>query len=69
MEKQVKKYTFTPVIRLIEMLEPSDKARKYIKNLVNIYESEGYLADAKVVRTILNVWDGKDVPMAVMNKN
>ena len=69
MEKQIKEYTFKPVIRLIEMLEPSDKAKKYIENLANIYESEGYLADAKVVRTVLRVWDGKDVPMATQDKS
>lgn len=54
-----KPYSFKSIPRLLEMIEPSDKAKAYCKKLINSLNEEGYTADAKVVGECLKMMNGQ----------
>ena len=70
LEKQgeQKGYTFKSIPRLLDMIEPSDKANAYCQKLIDTLAKEGYDTDAKIVEEVLKGWNGEDVPMAVMDE-
>ena len=64
-----KEYTFKSLPRLLEMIEPSSRAKAYCQKLIDTLIEEGYPADAKIVGECLKQMNGEDVPMAVMDEN
>jgi hypothetical protein len=71
LEKQdkQKEYTFKSLPRLLEMIEPTNKAKAYCQKLIDSLIEEGYSTDAKIVGERLKQMNGEDVPMAVMDEN
>ena len=69
LEKQgkQKEYTFKSIPRLLDMIEPSDRAKTYCQKLIDTLAKEGYNTDVKIVEEVLKGWNGEDVPMAVMD--
>jgi hypothetical protein len=65
---QVKEYTFKSIPRLLDMIEPSDRAKAYCQKLIDTLAKEGYNTDVKIVEEVLKGWNGEDVPMAVMDE-
>ena len=63
-----KKFAFKAIPRLLEMIEPTDRAKAYIAKLADTLEVEGYSTDAKIVRVSLKIMNGEKVPMATMDK-
>ena len=70
LEKQgePKEYTFKSLPRLLDMIEPSDRAKAYCQKLIGALVREGYNTDAKIVGECLKQMNGEDVPMAVMDE-
>ena len=70
LEKQgePKEYTFKSIPRLLNMIEPSDRAKAYCQKLIGSLVREGYNTDAKIIDEVLKGWNGEDVPMAVMDE-
>lgn len=70
LEKQgkQKEYTFKSIPRLLDMIEPTSKAKAYCQKLINTLKEEGYNTDAKIVEEVLKGWNGENVPMAVMDE-
>ena len=70
LEKQgeQKEYTFKSIPRLLEMMEPTDRAKAYCQKLIDTLAKEGYNTDAKIVGECLKQMNGEDVPMAVMDE-
>ena len=69
LEKQGKKeFTFKSIPRLLEMIEPTDRAKSYCQKLIDSLVKEGYSTDAKVVGECLKQMNGEDVPMAIMDE-
>jgi hypothetical protein len=62
-----KMFTFKAIPRLLEMIEPTDRAKAYIAKLADTLEVEGYLTDAKIVRERIKIMNGEKVPMATMD--
>ena len=62
-----KKYTFKVIPRLLEMIEPTDRAKEYCQKLIDSLTLEGYASDAKIVGGILKGWNGEKVAMATMD--
>ncbi len=62
------RFTFKAIPRLLEMIEPTDRAKAYIAKLADILEVEGYSTDAKIVRECLKIMNGEKVPMATMDE-
>lgn len=60
-------YAFKALPRLIEMIEPTERAKIYVTKLINSLMLEGYFIDAKIVRNKLRKMNGEDVGMAVMD--
>lgn len=69
LEKQgeQKEYTFKSIPRLLDMIEPTERAKAYTKKLINTLTEEGYITDAKIVEECLKQMNGEDVAMAVMD--
>lgn len=65
--KPKNRFVFKALPRLLEMLEPTDRAKTYTKGLIAELEKEGYMTDAKIIRECLNMMEGKKVPMATMD--
>ena len=63
-----KKFAFKAIPRLLEMIEPTDRAKAYIAKLADTLEVEGYSTDAKIVRESLKIMNGEKVPMATMDE-
>ena len=63
-----KEYTFKSIPRLLDMIEPSDRAKAYCQKLIDTLTKEGYNTDAKIVEGVFKGWNGEDVPMAVMDE-
>lgn len=63
-----KEYTFNSLPRLLDMIEPTSKAKAYCQKLIDTLAKEGYNTDAKIVEEVLKGWNGEDVPMAVMDE-
>ena len=62
-----KEYTFKVIPRLLEMIQPTDKAKSYCQKLIDSLEQEGYSTDAKIVRGCLKQMNGEKVSMATMD--
>jgi hypothetical protein len=61
------RFAFKAIPRLLEMIEPTDRAKAYITKLADTLEVEGYLTDAKIVRERIKIMNGEKVPMATMD--
>lgn len=48
-KQQDKEYTFKSIPRLLDMIEPSKKAKFYCQKLIDTLKEEGYNTDAKIV--------------------
>ena len=70
LEKQgePKEYTFKSLPRLLDMIEPSNKAKEYCQKLIDILIQEGYDADAKIVGNCLKQMNGEKVAMATVDE-
>lgn len=62
------RFAFKAIPRLLEMIEPTDRAKEYIAKLADTLEVEGYSTDAKIVRESLKIMNGEKVPMATMDE-
>lgn len=63
-----KEYTFKAIPRLLEMVEPTDRAKAYCQKLIDSLTKERYFVDAKIVGECLRQMNGEDVPMATMDE-
>lgn len=63
-----KEYTFNAIPRLLELIQPTDRAKSYCQKLIDSLEQEGYSADAKIVRERLKLMNGENVAMATMDE-
>ena len=61
------RFAFKAIPRLLEMIEPTDRAKAYIAKLIDALEVEGYSTDAKIVRERLKIMNGEKVAMATMD--
>lgn len=70
LEKQgeQKEYTFKSLPRLLDMIEPTSKAKAYCQKLIDALVKEGYTTDAKIVGECLKAMNGENVPMAIMDE-
>ena len=70
LEKQgePKEYTFKSIPRLLDMIEPTERAKAYSKKLIKTLTEEGYHTDAKIVGECLKQMNGEVVAMAVMDE-
>lgn len=62
------RFAFKAIPRLLEMIEPTDRAKAYIAKLADTLELEGYSTDAKIVRESLKIMNGEKVAMATMDE-
>lgn len=62
------RFVFKAIPRLLEMIEPTDRAKTYTAKLADTLEVEGYSTDAKIVRESLKIMNGEKVPMATMDE-
>lgn len=67
-QSEPKEYTFKSLPRLLDMIEPTNKAKAYCRKLIDTLVKEGYATDAKIVGECLKQMNGEDVPMAVMDE-
>lgn len=61
-------FAFKAIPRLLEMIEPTDKAKSYVTKLADAFDSGGYYTDAKIVRNRLKIMNDEKVPMATMDE-
>ena len=61
-------YTFNSIPRLLEMIEPTDKAKAYCQKLIDSLLQEGYATDAKIVSDCLKQMNGEKIAMATMDE-
>ena len=62
------RFAFKAIPRLLEMIEPTDRAKAYIAKLADTLELEGYSTDAKIVMESLKIMNGEKVAMATMDE-
>jgi hypothetical protein len=62
------RFSFKAIPRLLEMIEPTDRAKSYVAKLADAFDSEGYYTDAKIVRESLKIMIGEKVAMATMDE-
>ena len=62
------RFVFKAIPRLLEKIEPTDRAKAYTAKLADTLEVEGYSTDAKIVRESLKIMNGEKVPMATMDE-
>lgn len=62
------RFAFKAIPRLLEMIEPTDRAKVYVTKLADALEVEGYSTDAKIVMESLKIMNGEKVPMATMDE-
>jgi len=62
------KFAFKSIPRLLEMIEPTDRAKAYCQKLIDSLEQEGYSIDAKIARNCLKQMNGEKVAMATMDE-
>ena len=67
-QKPKDKYTFKSIPRLLDMIEPTDRAKSYCKKLIDSLQTEGYVTDAKIVSDCLKQMNGEKVAMATMDE-
>lgn len=58
---------FKAIPRLLEMIEPSPRAKAYVAKLVEQLKKEGYFTDAKIAMDYLKIMNGEKVGMATMD--
>ena len=63
-----KEYTFKAIPRLLEMIQPTDRAKTYCQKLIDSLEQEGYSTDAEIIRDCLKQMNGEKVAMATMDE-
>ena len=63
-----KEYTFKSILRLLEMIEPTDRAKSYCQKLIDSLLKEGYATDARIVSDCLKQMNGEKVAMATMDE-
>lgn len=63
-----KDFTFKSIPRILEMVEPSERAKSYCEELAKSLENECYLTDAKIVRESIKMMNGEKVSMATMDE-
>ena len=63
-----KEYTFKSIPRLLDMIEPTSRAKEYCQKLIDTLVKEGYTVDAKIVGDCLKQMNGEAVPMATMDE-
>ena len=63
-----KKYTFKSLPRLLDLIEPTSKAKEYCQKLIDTLVKEGYTTDAKIVGECLKKMNGEDIPMSIMDE-
>lgn len=68
-QKSKDKYTFNSIPRLLDMIEPTDRAKRYCQKLIDSLQQEGYVTDAKIISEHLKLMNGEEVSMATMDKN
>ena len=70
LEKQgeQKEYTFKSLPRLLEMIEPTERAKAYCQKLIDALIKEGYATDAKVAGECLKQMNGEKVALATMDE-
>ena len=69
LEKQdeQKEYTFKSLPRLLDMIEPTERAKAYCQKLIDTLVKEGYFTDAKIVGKCLKQMNGEKVALATMD--
>lgn len=68
-QKPKDRYTFNSIPRLLDMIQPTDRAKSYCQKLIDSLEQEGYSTDAKIVRDCLKQMNGEKVAMATMDEH
>ena len=70
LEKQgeQKEYIFKSLPRLLDMIEPTSKAKTYCQKLIDTLVKEGYSTDAKIVSDCLKKMNGEKVAMVTMDE-
>lgn len=70
LEKQgeKKEYIFKSLPRLLDMIEPTSKAKAYCQKLIDTLMKEGYATDAKIVGECLKKMNGEKVALATMDE-
>lgn len=63
-----KEYTFKALPRLLDMIEPTERAKAYCQKLIDSLVKEEYFTDAKIVGECLKKMNGENVPMAIMDE-
>lgn len=66
-KKSKDKYTFNAIPRLLDMIEPTDRAKRYCQKLIDSLQQEGYVTDAKIISEHLKLMNGEEVSMATMD--
>lgn len=64
-----KEYTFKSLPRLLNMIEPTSKAKAYCQKLIDSLVKEGYYTDAKIVGECIKKMNGEKVSLATMDEN
>lgn len=67
-QKPKNRYTFNSIPRLLDMIEPTDRAKSYCQKLIDSLLQEGYATDAKIVSNYLKQMNGEKVAMATMDE-
>lgn len=67
-QKHKDRYTFNSIPRLLDMIEPTDRAKSYCQKLIDSLLQEGYTTDAKIVNNCLKRMNGEEVSMATMDE-
>ena len=68
-QKSKNRYTFKSIPHLLDMIEPTDRAKSYCQKLIDSLLQEGYTTDAKIVSNCLKQMNGEKVAMATMDKS
>ena len=66
-QNEQKEYTFKSLPRLLEMVEPTERAKAYCQKLIDTLVKEGYFTDAKIVGECLKQMNGEKVALATMD--
>ena len=67
-EPVCKEYTFKSIPRLLDMIQPSDRAKFYTSKLADSLDEQGYHTDANIVRESIKIMNGEKVAMSTMDE-
>jgi len=67
-QKSKDKYTFNSIPRLLEMIKPTDRAKRYCQKLIDSLQQEGYVTDAKIISKCLKRMNGEKVSIVTMDE-